>query len=55
MRRPVAVLRHRSETTTGEITVALGLDRHGAKTVWGLLTRTAGTILAHTLTRLALV
>jgi hypothetical protein len=55
VRRPVAVLRNRIETTTGEITVGLGLDRHGAKTVWGLLTRTAATLLAHTLTRLALV
>jgi hypothetical protein len=27
--------------------------RHGAKTVWGLLTRTAATILAHTRLRLA--
>jgi hypothetical protein len=55
VRRPVAVLRNRIETTTGEITVGLGLDRHGAKSFWGLLTRTAATLLAHTLTRLALV
>src|SRR5262249_29151523 len=52
---PWRSLRNRIETTTGEISVRLGLDRHGAKTFWGLLTRTAGTILAHALTRLALV
>src|ERR671927_339077 len=57
LRRPVAVLRNRIETTLGEITdvVGLGLARHGAKTFWGLLTRTAATLLAHTLLRLALV
>jgi hypothetical protein len=27
--------------------------RHGAKMVWGLVTRAAATILAHTLLRLA--
>ena len=54
-RRPVAALRSRVETTIGELTDALGLARHGAKTVWGLLARTAATILAHTLLRLALV
>jgi hypothetical protein len=55
VRRPVARLRNRIETTTGELTEQLGLTRHGAKTVWGLLTRAAGTLLAHTLLRLALV
>jgi hypothetical protein len=55
VRRPAARLRNRIETTTGELTEALGLARHRAKTVWGLLTRTAATILAHTLLRLALV
>ncbi|HEY8531431.1 MAG TPA: transposase, partial [Limnochorda sp.] len=39
VRRPVAVLRNRIETTTGELTERLGLARHGAKTFWGLLTR----------------
>jgi hypothetical protein len=54
-RRPVARLRNRIETTTGELTERLGLTRHGAKTVWGLLTRAAATLLAHTLLRLARV
>jgi hypothetical protein len=52
VRRPVAVLRNRVETTIGELTEALGLARHRAKTLWGLLTRAAATILAHTLLRL---
>lgn len=57
VRRPVAALRNRIETTIGELTDVdrLRLARHGAKTVWGLLTRTAATILAHTLRRLELV
>lgn len=56
IRRPVAALRNRIETTIGELTDVdrLRLARHGAKTTWGLLTRTAATILAHTLLRLAL-
>ena len=55
VRRPVAALRNRVETTIGELTEHLGLARHRAKTVWGLLTRAAATILAHTRLRLALV
>jgi len=56
VRRPVAALRNRIETTIGELTDVdrLRLARHGATTVWGLLTRTAATILAHTLLRLEL-
>jgi hypothetical protein len=54
-RRPVAALRNRIETTIGELTAHLGLARHGAKTFWGLLTRAAATLLAHTLLRLTLV
>jgi Transposase DDE domain len=54
LRRPVAAFRNRIETTTGELTELLGLARHGAKTFWGLLTRVAATILAHTLIRLGL-
>jgi hypothetical protein len=56
-RRPVAALRNRIETTVGELTDVdrLRLARHGAKTIWGLLARTAATILAHTLLRLAIV
>lgn len=52
VRRPVAALRNRIETSIGEITDRLELARHGAKTFWGLLTRTAATLLAHTLLRL---
>ena len=33
--------------------LTLAVARHGAKTVWGLLTRAAATILAHSLLRLA--
>ena len=55
VRRPVAALRNRVETTIGEVTEELRLAHHGAKTVWGLLARAAATILAHTLRRLALV
>jgi hypothetical protein len=32
----------------------MGLTRHGAHTFWGLLTRTAATIAAHTLVRACL-
>ena len=53
-RRPVARLRNRIETTIGELTDRLGLAAHPAKTFWGLLTRAAGSILAHTLIRLGL-
>jgi hypothetical protein len=54
VRRLVAALHNRIETTTGELTEQLGLARHGAKTFWGLLTRPA-TILAPTLQLLGLV
>jgi hypothetical protein len=43
------------ETSLGEITEQLGPVRHHAKTFWGLLARTAATLLAHTLIRLNLV
>ena len=55
VRRSIARLHNRIETTIGELTERLGLAGHGARAVWGLLTRTAATILAHTLIRLALV
>ena len=32
----------------------MGLARHGARTFWGLLTRTAAIIAAHTLLRVCL-
>jgi hypothetical protein len=53
VRRPVAALRNRVETTIGELPETLGLARPRAKTLWGLLPRTAATMLAHTLLRLA--
>jgi hypothetical protein len=57
LRRPVAALRNRIETTLGELTAPehLGLARHGAHTFCGLLARCTGSILAHTLRRLKLV
>jgi hypothetical protein len=54
-RRPVAKFRNRIETTAGELTEVLGLAHHRAKSFWGLLTRAAATILAHTVMRLGLV
>jgi hypothetical protein len=54
-RRPLAVFRNRIETSIGELTDRLELARHGAKTFWGLLTRAAATLCAHTLLRLRYV
>ena len=45
----IAQWRNRIEASFGEITEQMGLTRHGAHTFWGLLTRTAATIAAHTL------
>ncbi len=45
---------NRIETAFGEITDQMALARHGAHTFWGLLTRTAATIAAHTLLRMCL-
>jgi hypothetical protein len=50
----IAEWRNRIETTFSEITVQMDLARHGAHTFWGLLTRTAATIAAHTLLRVFL-
>jgi Transposase DDE domain len=50
----IAQWRNRIETTFSEITVQMELARHGAHTFWGLLTRTAATIAAHTLLRVCL-
>lgn len=50
----IAEWRNRIETTFSEITVQMELARHGAHTFWGLLTRTAATIAAHTLLRVCL-
>jgi DDE family transposase len=54
LRKIIAAWRNRIETTFGEITDLMGLARHGAHTFWGLLTRTAATIAAHTLLRVCL-
>jgi hypothetical protein len=45
---------NRIEASFGEITEQMGLARHGAHTFWGLLTRTAATLAAHTLMRVCL-
>jgi hypothetical protein len=47
--KAIAEWRNRIETTFSEITDRMELARHGAHTFWGLLTRTAATIAAHTL------
>jgi hypothetical protein len=54
LRKVIAEWRNRIETTFSEITVQMELARHGAHTFWGLLTRTAATIAAHTLLRVCL-
>jgi hypothetical protein len=54
--RPIAKLRGRVEkTTVAQLTEQLGLARHKARSFWGLLARTAATILAHTIITLRLV
>jgi uncharacterized protein YigA (DUF484 family) len=50
----IARWRNRIEVTFAEITDLMGLARHSAHTFWGLLTRTAATIAAHTLMRVCL-
>ena len=45
----IAQWRNRVETSFAEITDRMELARHGAHSFWGLLTRTAATIAAHTL------
>jgi hypothetical protein len=57
VRQAIGTFRNRIETAFGEITDLDGLQlaRHGAHTFRGLLTRTAATLLAHTLLRLAWV
>ena len=54
LRRIIAEWRNRIETTFKEITDQMELARHGAHTFWGLLTRTAAIIAAHTLMRVCL-
>ncbi len=45
----IAEWRNRIETTFSEITDRMELARYGARSFWGLLTRTAATIAARTL------
>jgi hypothetical protein len=52
VRRPVAALRNRIETTHRELSDRLGLARPGAQTFVSLLARIAATLLAHTLLHL---
>ncbi len=54
LRTIIAQWRNRIETTFAEITDQMELARHGAHTFWGLLTRTAATLAAHTLMCLCL-
>jgi Transposase DDE domain len=54
LQKVIAEWRNRVEATFGEITDLMELARHGAHTFWGLLTRTAATIAAHTLLRACL-
>jgi Transposase DDE domain len=54
LQKVIARWRNRIEASFGEITDLMGLARHGAHTFWGLLTRTAATIAAHTLLRTCL-
>ena len=54
LRKVISEWRNRIETTLSEITDRMELARHGAHTFWGLLTRTAATIAAHTLLRVCL-
>jgi hypothetical protein len=51
LRKIIAEWRNRIETTFCEITDQMELARHGAHIFWGLLTRTAAIIAAHTLMR----
>jgi hypothetical protein len=54
LQQVIACWRNRVEVTVGELTDRMELARHGAHTFWGLLTRTAATIAAHTLRRVCL-
>ena len=54
LQKIIAEWRNRIEATFGEITDQMELARHGAHSFWGLLTRTAATIAAHTLLRACL-
>jgi hypothetical protein len=51
LQKVIAEWRNRVEASFAEITDRMELARHGAHTFWGLLTRTAATIAAHTIMR----
>ena len=55
LQKVIAEWRNRIETTFSEITDRMELARHGAHSFWGLLTRTAATIAAHTLLLVCLI
>jgi hypothetical protein len=48
----VAAFRNRIETTTGRLKDCFHLEGHRAKRFWGLLTRVAAKLAAHTFTKL---
>ncbi len=50
----IAAWRDWIETTFGELTDTIELARHGAHTFHGLFARTAATIAAHTIAKIAL-
>jgi len=54
LQKIIAEWRNRIETTVKEITGQTELARHGARTFYGLLTRTAAVIAAHTFMRVCL-
>lgn len=54
LQKIIAEWRNRIEATFGEITDRMELARHGAHSFWGMLTRTAATIAAHTVLRVCL-
>ena len=54
LQKIIAEWRNRIETTFRELTDTMELARHGAHTFHGLLTRTAATIAALSLARIAL-
>jgi hypothetical protein len=55
LQKVIVEWRNRVEATFGELTDQMELARHGAHTFWGLLTRTAAVIAAHTFLRVCLI
>jgi len=54
LQKVIAECRNRIEVTNGELTDLMELARHGAHTFHGLLARTAATIAAHCMIKIAL-